>query len=420
MLFQFAALTDIGISRSIQQDNILVIPQLIHNNASRTDHLFFDDRNAALFAVADGMGGGAHGELASQMAIDGIREYILGHKDLLSSDTYTLINSAIYHANQRILDHLSAHPEDLSMGSTIIVGIVIDSVISLGWVGDSRCYALENGRIRQLSHDHSLVQSLVDDGSITEEEAFDHPNRNIINQSLGISSVIPSFEKMSLVGVDKLILCSDGLNSMLRDADIRDILSEEEPVEKVTRGLVDAANEAGGHDNISCIVVQLFPDDSMQTSIPAEPKTEYASIPKKRKIPWFLLIIGAGLIVAFVLVFQFQTRRIILPDKATTQPPSLIAEVTPDLPAPADSSEQSFVDGIYSVRLKVFSDSLKAGMFLDRLAGEESEKQFEIRRSSSGLFEVFLSGFTSKYAAQEYLSQGNYPDAVILFQKNVQ
>jgi len=419
VLFQFAALTDIGISRSIQQDNILVVPQLIHNNASRTDHLFFDDRNAALFVVADGMGGGAHGELASQLAIDGIKEYIIGHKDLLSSDMYTLLNSAIYHANQKILDHLSAHPEDLSMGSTIIVGIVRDSVLSLGWVGDSRCYALENGRLRQLSHDHSLVQSLIDDGSITEEEAFDHPNRNIINQSLGISSLIPSFEKISLMGVDKLVLCSDGLNSMLRDTDIGEILKGEEPVDVITRRLVDAANEAGGHDNISCIVVQLFPDSPVQESIPAEPKTENASIPGKRKLPWFLLIIGAGLIVAFVLVFQFQTRRIILPDEAIVQPPPLIAEVIPEPSDTADTVGQALVDGIYSVRLKVFSDSLKAVAFLERLAVQESEKGFEIRRSPNGLFEVFLSGFTSKYAAQEYLSEGNYPDAVILFQKNL-
>jgi serine/threonine protein phosphatase PrpC len=305
VLFQFDVLTDIGNSRTIQQDNVLTIPQLLHDNLTATDNQFYDDANGALFVVADGMGGGPHGEYASFMVVEGIQEYVVKNKILLNSDIYSLINGAIQYANQRILNHLKSHPEDKSMGSTVVIGLLHQDVIHIGWVGDSRCYHVVDHRLFQLTHDHSLVQSLVDEGSITEEEAFDHPRRNIIQQSLGMHEVIPSYERYSVQAEQKLIFCSDGLNSMVRDHEILSICDSDIPITEVVTNLVAAANEAGGHDNISCIGVNLFSSPRKQKSNYKPEDSAATKNSTKKRIPIILLLICTVLILSFVFVVRF-------------------------------------------------------------------------------------------------------------------
>ena len=429
MLLQFSEITDIGANRTSQQDSILSIPQLIHNNDSLTDQDYYDDSNASIFAVADGMGGGKSGDLASQLAIAGLSEYVLKHKELLPNDSYSLINSAIYHANEQILSHLNFHPDDLSMGSTVMMGLIQDEKLFIGWVGDSRCYGLDKlGELTQLSHDHSFVQSLVDEGKITQEEAFDHPNRNIINQSLGMPSIIPSFEMFELNSFSKILLCSDGLNSMLTDTEIRNILLKDLPVDQLNQQLVDLANEKGGDDNISSILIHLYPKEKIKNGT-SESLVNPIVKPFKRKTTWILTLISICLISLFVLVFKYQTKQ------SSTLKPAKIEErkqasindnlnTDNSLPAQTVANQTTNQDTIsnsnksYYIRIKVFSNKKQADALAKTLEGKNDQLNYEVRLSGEGLYEICLLDFKSKDDAMKFLEKSAYPDAVILY-KNV-
>jgi len=403
----------------MQQDSFLVLPQILHNNTSLTDETHFDDSNAALFTVADGMGGGAHGEIASGLVTDGLREYVLTHKDQLPAHTYSMVNGAIYHANQKILDHLSMHPDDLSMGSTVILGLIQDEILNLGWVGDSRCYVLQNNdELLRLSHDHSFVQSLVDEGKITEEEAFDHPNRNIIHQSMGMASILPSFEKIQLDHCKFILLCSDGLNSMLRDEEIKTLLTQEGNVEHINQKLVNAANQAGGEDNITSILISLYPvknEASIRTA-----QVVPVIDPVKKGFPWLLLIIGICLTVLFIVAFNFQTKNTSEIKEVESDSINKISIAEAPLTtqnAITSDSTLTVENAYYYIRLKVFSNKTLADTFLRSLEKESLQSSYEIRKTNDGLFEVCLTDFESKESALQFLQNGLYPDAVILYKK---
>ncbi len=394
------------------------MPQLIHNNQSLTDENYYDDMNAALFAVADGMGGGAHGEIASALVVDSIKQFANGHKNLLSGNLYSFINEAIYAANQSILDHLNDHPEDLSMGSTVILGVVSDGMLYLGWVGDSRCYMIDDKSIKVLSHDHSYVQNLIDEGSITEEEAFSHPNRNIINQSLGMIDIIPSFEKFALEGSQTIVFCSDGLNTMLRDTEIHEICHQHDDLKMMVHALVDAANEAGGNDNISCIAVRLTPNPIQAATI-SDPKEKTGETTKNnvKKLPWPLIVIGAGLILAFIWVFNRRNHDSHNSTQKMEKPVvETVSVAIPDSVMNTDSMKAIPLKGEYIVRLMVFQDSMKAQMYLDRISRQYNRYSYRINHTPNMLFEVTASGFYDKIEANTFVSKGSFPNAVILFQ----
>ncbi len=431
MLFKYSTITDIGVNRTSQQDAVLVITQLIHNNESLTNEDYYDDSNAGLFVVADGMGGGKSGDLASQMVVEGISEYVLKHKDQLPKDSYSLVNSAVYHANEKILNHLSFHPDDLSMGSTIVLGLIQDEMLNIAWVGDSRCYALDHqNHLMQLSHDHSFVQSLVDDEKITAEEAFDHPNRNIINQSLGMPNIIPSFEKVELSNYKKILFCSDGLNSMLTDSEIRELIIQDRPVQEINQSLVDMANEKGGDDNISSILIELIPAKKLIESIALQEPIS-AIAPTNKKIHWGLIIIGLCLIGLFIFVFKYQTSHKeiqVVPGSDVDNKEVLLKDEIPSV-ALIDTNTSVKIDTAYAntdfltkdksyyIRLKVFSTKGQAVSMLKTLKTENDELNYEVRQSSDSLYEICLLDFVSKEAAVQFLQKTQYPDAVILLKK---
>lgn len=427
MLFKFSSITDIGANRTSQQDNVLVIPQLIHNNESLTNGQYYDDSNAGLFVVADGMGGGKSGDIASQLVVEGVSEYVLKHKGQLPNESYSLVNSAIYHANEKILNHLSFHPDDLSMGSTIVLGLIQDEMLNIAWVGDSRCYGLDlENNLEQLSHDHSFVQTLIDEEKISAEEAFDHPNRNIINQSLGMASVLPSFEKVELNNYRKILLCSDGLNSMLTDREIRELIIQDRSVEEINQALVDMANEKGGDDNISSILIELIPD--VRSDVSTSAAVSIAAVkPVKKNIPWVLIIIGLCLMVTFVLVFQYQTShkdQVVKPDNTevhliNTEAIVPVEEINTPVKIDTAYANTDFLtkDKSYYIRLKVFSNKDKALNMLDALKKENNQLSYEVVRSKEGLYEICLLDFTTKQAAVEFLERAQYPDAVILLKQ---
>jgi len=209
------------------------------------------------------MGGTNAGEVASTIAIGSIKEYFVkkdpaGYKDekILSE-----LKQGILFAHRAILKRARKDAALKGMGTTLIIGWIFNGKFFTAWSGDSRCYYYRRSTgLRQLSKDHSYVQALADTGVITAEQAFFHPYSNIITQSLGDAERPPEPDTamLTLVKGDILLLCSDGLNGMLRDAQIEEIIKEnEENMDQCADHLIDQANEAGGGDNITVILSKV-------------------------------------------------------------------------------------------------------------------------------------------------------------------
>jgi len=231
-------LTDIGLVRPVNQDDIFVSPEpfgILPN----------------LFLVADGMGGHNGGEIASQMAIAHFKEYIQRNAD---ENILDLLSSAAQEANLQVLEQAEADPALSGMGTTLTGCTIYDGKCVIIHIGDSRAYAINGPQISLMTQDHSYVNEMVKAGQITEAEARGHPKRNVLTKVLGISpdmsadGYIHELEQCSVV-----LLCSDGLYNMVPDEEIVNIVNtSENPAE----ALVAAAISNGGADNISVIVVR--------------------------------------------------------------------------------------------------------------------------------------------------------------------
>ncbi len=211
----------------------------------------------AVFAVADGMGGHAAGEVASGIAVDTLRS--LSQRPVLARDD---VVAALGEANDRILSSVARHPEQTGMGTTATGLAVVSAEGSGQWavfnVGDSRVYRFVDGELRAVTVDHSEVRELVDAGLITAAEASRHPLRNVVTRALGSDSmpdvdlwVLPPHEG------ERFLICSDGLTGELDDSQLADLLQQHEDPQEAAEALVRAAVEAGGHDNVTVVVVVL-------------------------------------------------------------------------------------------------------------------------------------------------------------------
>ena len=202
-----------------------------------------------IFAVADGMGGHAAGEVASALAAEVVRRVYFS----LDSPPSKALNSAFEAANRAIMDYAARNPECAGMGTTCTAIAVRDECLWLAHIGDSRAYILRDGELTQLSEDQTLHAQLVRDGVLTAEEAEKSPGGNVILQALGTrQDISPELwsEGLRLRLGDRFILCSDGLSNMASDAEIAEIVSRHPPGEACA-ALIDAALAAGGYDNIS-------------------------------------------------------------------------------------------------------------------------------------------------------------------------
>ena len=207
-----------------------------------------------LFAVADGMGGAQAGEVASRLAAAAFREF----HDADGLEPEERLAAIIQEANRRIYERASGDAQVSGMGTTITAALVSADALVIGHVGDSRAYRLRDGHFEQLTEDHSLVADLVRSGRLTPEEADAHPQRSVITRALGTDREV-DVDTFS-VGVendDLFLLCSDGLTSMVADEDIRDLLTGARDLEQAGKGLVKAANRAGGEDNITVVLFTL-------------------------------------------------------------------------------------------------------------------------------------------------------------------
>jgi protein phosphatase len=236
------SLTDIGRKRKINQDYIYTQEQPIGNLPN-------------LFIVADGMGGHNAGDYASKAAVETIVQEV---RFSFEKNPLKVFERAIEVANNRVHKKASENPDMEGMGTTVVVATVIGRYLQVANVGDSRLYIINDG-IKQITKDHSLVQEMVRMGGIAVEEARNHPDKNVITRAVGVSETVePDYYTVELHEGDVVLLCSDGLTNMLEDEEIRMIVDGARDIVEKTEGLVRSANENGGKDNISVVLVEPF------------------------------------------------------------------------------------------------------------------------------------------------------------------
>ena len=237
----FAMLTDIGRVRTHNEDSALAQPPL--------------------FVVADGLGGHEAGEVASSIAVETLRDHAPRRPDSKA------LARAVRAANREVIRAAREGFGRQGMGTTMTAAIVEGTHVALAHVGDSRAYLLSAGVLTRVSEDHSMVADMIRRGELTQAEARYHPNRSVITRALGTdpNMVADPYELVAEPG-DRLLLCSDGLTSMLEDTAIAETLATYTDPATAARMLVDAANDAGGHDNISVIVIDIEGDGPREGS----------------------------------------------------------------------------------------------------------------------------------------------------------
>ena len=210
-----------------------------------------------LYLLADGMGGYKGGEIASNLAIKCTKSYIENNFKDTPKDKESLIQlvaSSMEYANMVVYEKAKENKELEGMGTTLEVCLIYNNRVYIGHVGDSRIYRIRKEFIRKLTVDHSYVQQLVKDGTITKEEAYNHPKKNMLMKALGCTAYVePDVMVKGFIKDDILLMSSDGLTNMLKDEEIYNIIKENP--ELASEKLVQKANELGGYDNITVVII---------------------------------------------------------------------------------------------------------------------------------------------------------------------
>jgi serine/threonine protein phosphatase PrpC len=250
-----SGLTDVGRVRTNNEDSFRIVEPL------------------SLFILSDGMGGEAHGEIASAMAVETISEYLAEPKqdsgETLhgeASDNFSLktkrLKSAVHLANLKIYQSAQKNPEQRGMGATLTVVWVDDAKLSIAHVGDSRAYLLRSGNLQQLTNDHSLVAEQVRRGLITPQQAEESEMQSVLLRALGAHpDVEVDVDEVAVVPNDTLLLCSDGLTRMVTEPEIAGTLQAETNPASAAQKLIELANGNGGLDNVTVIVAR-FQDET--------------------------------------------------------------------------------------------------------------------------------------------------------------
>lgn len=222
------------------------------------DSCFAAEQRGVFFAVvADGMGGHNGGEVASKLVIDTVRDFLAEKEagQIVLDDIKQLLSRA----NKTVWERACRDKELKGMGSTATMAVVCGSLAMIGHVGDSRAYIFRNGKLEQMTKDHSYVQILIESGYITPEEALNHPQRNIITRAIGTENEVDSdLLSIDIQMGDVLLLCSDGLNNTVLDEKITEILNN--GVSQAADKLIEESLSAGGSDNISVIIAEMDGD----------------------------------------------------------------------------------------------------------------------------------------------------------------
>ena len=236
----FAGKTDVGLRRQNNEDVFLVSPE-------------FD-----FCLAADGMGGAAAGEVASEIFAQTALSVFSINPNRSEKDTLYRVQKAYHTANEKILEHVSSHPDHKGMGCTAELLAFFEDHFILGHIGDSRTYWLRNGELEQLTEDHTLVQQQFQEGLISEDEIRNHPMRHVIFRAVGIREELTiDVLKGKTRPADLFLLCSDGLCDMVEDEQIHEILCTDTDINHKTENLIESAKAAGGIDNITVVLVAI-------------------------------------------------------------------------------------------------------------------------------------------------------------------
>jgi protein phosphatase len=351
----------VGLVRTNNEDNFIVNPDLSKddwNMPETPDTVVELGKNGCLLVVADGMGGMNAGEVASELAVQGVRRAFSEVKDFSaitdsSSHIEDFLKKVIVDADSDIKDKVKQDPSTEGMGTTIVMAWILGEMVHVAWCGDSRAYLFNRqSGLSRISRDHSYVQELVDSGKLDPELAFDHPNSNIITRSLGDcpDRARPDYVSRGLSAGDYIMLCSDGLCGLVRDDNIMAVLMQEhDTLEEYENDLFSAALGEGGHDNITIALFECVSaknktlsstlgltqdkkkaaavaaasaasaatanataesaDADDKTEAPAEETAQLSDKPskKRRGIGWIVLLLLVAAVVAFCWIY---------PDKA--------------------------------------------------------------------------------------------------------
>lgn len=233
--------SDPGLRRPNNEDAFLIRPEL------------------GLNTLADGMGGAAAGELASQIFTDTARELLSQPPPPTEEERLHLLQQTYEQANARILGHVAAQPEHRGMGCTAELLLLWNGRFALGHVGDSRTYLYRKGQLKQLTRDHSVVQDQLDQGLITPEEARNHRLRHVILRAVGTTDALAvDLLRGNTLPGDLFLLCSDGLTDMVEDGTIEGILALPVDLAERVERLIESAKAAGGYDNITVILSEVI------------------------------------------------------------------------------------------------------------------------------------------------------------------
>jgi len=262
----YATLSDIGRVRTHNEDSVLAQPPL--------------------FVVADGLGGHEAGEVASSIAVETLRDHAPRRPDAKA------LARAVKAANREVIRAAREGFGRQGMGTTMTAAIVEGTHIAIAHVGDSRAYLLSAGELSRVSEDHSMVADMIRRGELSEAEARYHPNRSIITRALGTdpNMIADTYEVEAQPG-DRLLLCSDGLTAMLEDAAIAETLAAYRDPAIAARMLVDAANDAGGHDNVSVVIVDIAGDGKNRPGSMVDASGARSGRGMLAVIGWLLLLV---------------------------------------------------------------------------------------------------------------------------------
>ncbi|MEJ1239290.1 Stp1/IreP family PP2C-type Ser/Thr phosphatase [Chryseolinea sp. T2] len=327
------ASTDTGRVRAHNEDNFIVCSDLGSRSWVMKEGWRDWSNSGCLLVLADGMGGANAGEIASSIAVESIRGYFSSvTPDLLDQESARKqhILASVSVAHEKIVERAKSSDAFQGMGTTIVVAWAVQGKLYVCWCGDSRAYKYDVNGLRQITKDHSLVWELVEAGKLTPEEADVHPDNNIITQSLGDTRTTPRPDMIveNLNAGDKVLLCSDGLNNMVDAKTIAEVLSSNSSLSQISKRLIQLANEHGGKDNVTVIILQT------SGSNPSVPRAGKA---KNR----FALAVPLVLIFVILALIGFKWQRFNNTNELQTStipaPVDSIKEVTtnrPSIPEP--------------------------------------------------------------------------------------
>ena len=398
----FYGITDVGRVRKGNEDNYLIADlQHQRRGVQGVGERWRLGGHGMLFAVCDGMGGAAAGEVASQMAVDVVYENLLDLEPGLDLQAFGgILDRAILQANHQIHTLAQEDTSKKGMGTTISAAAVYGNILFLAQVGDSRAYLLRNGTLTRVTKDQSLLEKLIEEGAISPEHAENFVGKNVILQALGpVPEVLVDLKFIELEHDDMVMLCSDGLHGEVKDQEIELIMKGSTSLEEIGKTLIDRANENGGHDNITAVVLRLTGEDipSPETSKIANPqplayvRTPIDTITQRLEkelgmIHWINkylfakpLLIIYGILLLLGLLYGVFVNRVVL-TKLFTQKVEL----------PKATSKSS--------RLVVASDVMNASLYVDEtLVGQLVEGGLSLTLPT-GKYKIYLrtEGWSSK------------------------